>query len=152
MKANFVFQVNYGFLSKGIRRIDKALAAAVQQLSQSRPSAAKIVVLITTGRQAQVIGMTTLGRASQPLRDANVNILVIGIGKQPDIRELNLITKNPQDVEIIPSPDEVVINVHVLARQLRVGANEGKVSSLFFFFILSLFDCRGREGFRLTLL
>ena len=133
--------MNFRSLSKGIRRIDKALAAAVQQLLQSRPSAAKIVVLITTGRQAQVVGMTQLDRASQPLRDANANILVIGIGKQPDIRELNLITKNPQDVEIIPSPDEVVINVHVLARQLRVDANEGKGSILPLFLSILSFTC-----------
>ena len=85
--------------------------------------------------------MTPLDRASQPLRDANANILVIGIGKQPDIRELNLITKNPQDVEIIPSPDEVLINVHVLARQLRVDSNEGKGSILPFFLSLLSFSC-----------
>lgn len=137
----FLLEKIFGLL-KGIRRIDKALAAAAQQLRQSRPSAAKIVVLITTGRQAQVLGMTPLDRASQPLRDSNANILVIGIGKQPDIRELNLISKNPQNVKIIPSPDEVIINVHLLSRQLRREANKGEKStflSFFVSFILSFF-------------
>lgn len=70
--------------------------------------------------------MTPLGVASKPLRDANANILVIGIGKQPDIRELNLITKNPKGVEIIPSPNEVIINVHLLSKKLRQDATKGK--------------------------
>lgn len=116
---------------QGIRRIDLALAAAAQQLSQSRPTAAKIVVLITTGLQAQVFGMTPLDEASQPLRDANANVLVIGIGKEPDIRELNLITKNPKVVEIIPTPDEVIVSVHLLSRQLRQDANRGRRTNLF---------------------
>lgn len=77
--------------------------------------------------------MTPLDQASQPLRDAGANVLVIGIGKNPGIRELNLITGNPQSVNIIPSPDEVTVNVHVLSRQLRLAANEGKWSLVFSF-------------------
>ena len=95
-------------------------------MSQSRPSAAKIVVLITTGPQSEALDITPLDRASQPLRDANANILVVGIGKNPDVRELYQITKNPQDVQIISSPSEVVTNVHLFSRQLRIRANKGK--------------------------
>lgn len=69
--------------------------------------------------------MTPLDEASQPLRDANVNIVVIGIGKEPDSRELNLITGNPKAVEIIPTPDEVIVNVHLLSKQLRQDALKG---------------------------
>ena len=102
-----------------------ALATAAQLLSQTRSNAAKIVILITTGRQAQVFGMTPLDEASQPLRDADANLVVIGIGKEPDSRELNLITENPKAVEIIPTPDEVIINVHLLSEQLRHNAIRG---------------------------
>lgn len=80
--------------------------------------------MITTGLQARVLDRIPLSRASQPLRDANAHVLVIGIGKQPDVRELNLITRNPQDVKIIPSPKEVIINVHLLARRLIKEANK----------------------------
>ena len=80
-----------------------------------------------------MFGMTPLDEASKPLRDANANVLVIGIGKEPDIRELNLITKNPQAVEIIPTPDEVIINVHLLSRQLRQEANRGRSTNHFRF-------------------
>ena len=108
----------------GRRRMDLALAAAAGQLSQSRPNAAKIVILITTGLQAQVVGMTPLDEASKPLHDANANIFVIGIGKKPDLRELTMVTKNP--VEIIPTPDNVIVNIHLWLRQLRQQVNKGR--------------------------
>ena len=120
---------------QGIRRIDLALAAAAQQLSQSRPTAAKIVVLITTGLQAKVSGMTPLDEASKPLRDANANVIVIGIGKEPDARELNLITQNPKAVKIIPTPEEVIVKVHLLSRQLRQNANRGRSTNHFFLLV-----------------
>lgn len=79
--------------------------------------------------------MTPLDEASQPLRDANANIFVIGIGKQPDIRELNLISKNPKAVEIIPTPDEVIVNVHLLSKQLRQYAKKGKRTIYILFWV-----------------
>ena len=72
-----------------------------------------------------MVGMTPLDEASKPLRDANANIFVIAIGKQPDIRELNLITKNPKAVEIIPTPDEVIVNIHLWSSQLRQYVSNG---------------------------
>ena len=69
--------------------------------------------------------MTQLDEASQPLRDANANVVVIGIGKEPDSRELNFITGNPKAVEIIPTPEEVIVNVHLLSKQLRQDALKG---------------------------
>lgn len=103
--------------------MDFALAAAARQLSQSRPNAAKIFILITTGLQAQVVGMKPLDEASKPLREANANIFVIGIGKQPDLRELVPVTNNP--VKIIPTPDRVIVNLHLWLRQLRQQVNNG---------------------------
>ena len=103
-------------------------------MSQTRPNAAKIIILITTGQQAQVFGMTQLDEASQPLRDANANVVVIGIGKEPDSRELNLITGNPKAVEIISTPDEVTVNVHLLSKQLRQDAQKGTDMIFFLFF------------------
>lgn len=103
-------------------------------MSQTRPNAAKIIILITTGLQAQVFGRTPLDEASRPLRDANANVVVIGIGKEPDSRELNLITGNPKAVEIIPTPDEVTVNVHLLSKQLRQDAQKGTDMIFFYFF------------------
>ena len=131
---------------QGERRIDLALAAAAQQMSQTRPNAAKIVILITTGLQAQVFGMTPLDEASRPLRDANANVVVIGIGKEPDSRELNLITGNPKAVEIIPTPDKVIVNVHLLSKQLRQDALKGTdmIVFVFCFFRFWRTQCRMR--------
>ena len=123
---------------QGERRIDLALAAAAQQMSQTRPNAAKIVILITTGLQAQVFGMTPLDEASRPLRDANANVVVIGIGKEPDSRELNLITGNPKAVEIIPTPDKVIVNVHLLSKQLRQDALKGTDMIVFVYLFFSI--------------
>lgn len=123
---------------QGERRIDLALAAAAQQMSQTRPNAAKIVILITTGLQAQVFGMTPLDEASRPLRDANANVVVIGIGKEPDSRELNLITGNPKAVEIISTPDEVIVNVHLLSKQLRQDALKGTDMIVFVYLFFSI--------------
>ena len=105
-------------------------------MSQTRPNAAKIIILITTGLQAQVFGRTPLDEASRPLRDANANVVVIGIGKEPDSRELNLITGNPKAVAIIPTPDEVTVNVHLLSKQLRQDAQKGTDMIFFIFSIL----------------
>lgn len=116
------------YFKKGGRRIDKALTAAVQQMSQSRPLSAKIAVVIVTGPQSQAADTTQLRVAAQPLRDLNAHIFVFGIGKNVRLRELNLITKDPQDVQTILSPSEIILNVHRWSRQLRINANEGEKS------------------------
>lgn len=97
-------------------------------MSQSRPLSAKIVVVMVTGPQSQSADTTQLRRAAQPLRDSNAGIFVIGIGKNVDLRELNLLTKNSQDVQTISSPSEIILNVHKWSRQLRINANEGEKS------------------------
>lgn len=97
-------------------------------MSQSRPLSAKIAVVIVTGPQSQAADTTQLRVAAQPLRDSNAHIFVVGIGKNVRLRELNLITKNPQDVQTILSPTEIILNVHRWSRQLRISANEGEKS------------------------
>ena len=97
-------------------------------MSQSRPLSAKIAVVIVTGPQSQAADTTQLRVAAQSLRDLKAHIFVFGIGKNVRLRELKLITKDPQDVQTILSPSEIIFNVHRWSRQLRINANEGEKS------------------------
>lgn len=50
------------------------------------------------------------------LCDVNVNVVVIGIGKEFDSWEFNFIIGNLKVVEIILIFDEVIVNVYLLSK------------------------------------
>ena len=86
------------------RRMDKALKLAFDKLFTPeygmRMDAAQVLVLLTDGGQTQEAGAVALSQAIVPFHEANVKVLVVGIG--PDIKkdELRSIVKSDEDLYI----------------------------------------------------
>ena len=109
----------------GQRRIDRALEAAARVLSRGRESVPKFAILLTTGRQAEVPGITPLDLAAESLRDVNAKAFVLAIGKETSIRELRLIVEDPNDVIPLYSEADMVSKVADIAGYIRRGASLG---------------------------
>ena len=74
----------------GRRRIDRSLGKIVDIMSNARPTATKLVVLLTADKQLSEFGSTTPARAAKPLWEKGVNIFIIAIGRRNilELREL----------------------------------------------------------------
>ena len=76
-------------------RIDKALDLASKRLftpaGGSRPNVAKVMVILTDGKQTVTSDSKTLDRAALPLQQKNVTVFAVGVGKAIDINELLLL-------------------------------------------------------------
>ena len=73
----------------GRRRIDRSLDKIVE-IMNARPTATKLVVLLTADKQLSEFGTTTPARAAKPLWEKGVNIFIIAIGRRNilELREL----------------------------------------------------------------
>ena len=74
----------------GRRRIDRSLDKIVEIMTNARPTATKLVVLLTADKQLSEFGSTTPARAARPLWEKGVNIFIIAIGRRNilELREL----------------------------------------------------------------
>ena len=74
----------------GRRRIDRSLGKIVEIMTNARPTATKLVVLLTADKQLSEFGSTTPARAAKPLWEKGVNIFIIAIGRRNilELREL----------------------------------------------------------------
>ena len=74
----------------GRRRIDRSLDKIVEIMTNARPTATKLVVLLTADKQLSEFGTTTPARAAKPLWEKGVNIFIIAIGRRNilELREL----------------------------------------------------------------
>lgn len=79
-------------------RIDKALHLAATRLftpkGGARPNVAKVMVILTDGKQTVMSDSKTLDVAVRPLQDMNVTIFAVGVGNAIDIGELLLLVGN----------------------------------------------------------
>lgn len=79
-------------------RIDLALDLAASSLftleGGSRPNVAKVMVILTDGKQTNMPGSKTLDIAVRPLQNINVTIFAVGVGNAIDINELLLLVGN----------------------------------------------------------
>lgn len=103
----------------GIRRIDRALIAAGSVLNSARPSASKVVILLTAGRQAQVSGAQSLDQAMEPLRQHRARTFVIAIGQQADKKELGPVVENPRDIFAVSTFDMLRRHSIPIAKDVR---------------------------------
>lgn len=87
----------------GIRRIDRALIAAGSVLNSARPSASKVVILLTAGRH--VSGAQSLDEAMEPLSQHRPRMFVIAIGQRVDKTELEPIVENPSEIFAVTAFD-----------------------------------------------
>ena len=108
----------------GETRIDKALQLASSELlterSGSRAGVAKVVVLLTDGRQSKAPDGLDLQKAAAPLLSAGVRIFAVGIGSDVDKKELQLVVDKSDDVIVVPSYDGLATRV----RQLSIATCE----------------------------
>ena len=79
-------------------RIDKALHLAATRLftpeGGARPNVAKVMVILTDGKQTVMSDSKKLDVAVRPLQDMNVTIFAVGVGNAIDIEELLLLVGN----------------------------------------------------------
>ena len=87
---------------QGNRRIDRALDKAADILRRTDPSSSKLLVLLTTGRQAQESDITPLDVSIQPLKDMGAFMYVVAIGSQPSTRELRPLVVKLEDIFRVP--------------------------------------------------
>lgn len=87
---------------QGSRRIDRALGEAADILRRTDPSSSKIVVLLTTGRQAQESDVTPLDVSIQPIKDMGTSMYVVAIGIRPSTKELRPLVVKLEDIFRVP--------------------------------------------------
>ena len=104
---------------RGETRIDKALQLASTELQTKRSGAragvAKVIIVLTDGRQSKAPDGLDLQKAAAPLLSAGVRIFAVGIGNEVDENELQLIVENGDDVIVVPSYDGLATRVRQLS-------------------------------------
>ncbi|KAL9966798.1 hypothetical protein ACROYT_G024919 [Oculina patagonica] len=109
---------------RGETRIDKALQLASSELlterSGARAGVAKVMVLLTDGRQSKAPDGLDLKKAVAPLLTAGVRIFAVGIGSEVNEKELQLVVDRTDDVIAVPSYDGLATRV----RQLSIATCE----------------------------
>lgn len=87
------------------RRMDKALKMAFDRLLKPeygmRVDVPQVLVLLTDGGQTQEAGAVALSQAVVPLHEANVKVVVVGIGSDVTRDELRSIVKSDQDLYMV---------------------------------------------------
>lgn len=109
---------------RGETRIDKALQLAYYELLTHRGGAragvAKVVIVLTDGRQSKAPDGLDLEKAVAPLLSAGIRVFAVGIGKEVDEKELELIVDKKEDAILVPSYDGLAARV----RQLSISTCE----------------------------
>lgn len=129
--SNAIFNAEVDALPyvRGETRIDKALQLAYSELLSKRGGAragiAKVVIVLTDGRQSRPPDGVELHKAVAPLLSAGIRVFAVGIGKEIDEDELLLIVDKKEDAILVPSYDGLAVH----ARQLSIATCEssGKV-------------------------
>ena len=89
----------------GKRRMAAAVTEAYRMLESSRSDVTTYIIVLTAGREDKLYESKALEKAAQPLLDSQTPVFVIGIGSEPDITELRLITERDSDIFMVPSSD-----------------------------------------------
>lgn len=106
------------------RRMDRALDAAATALGGARDSVAKIVILLTNGKQAREEGATSLRDAAQPLRDLGAKMFVVAISSGVDSTELAPLVENAGDMFRVPSFGGLQDKERQIAKEIADKAGE----------------------------
>lgn len=94
----YVRKIDNAPMVGGLRSMDRALDQALNTLKQSRKGAAKVVVLMTTGREQDNNGKSPLDKKAALLKAAGARTYVIAFGKEPDSRELSAVVQRSEDL------------------------------------------------------
>lgn len=108
----------------GQRRMDRALDAASTLLTETRPSAPKIVVLLTAGRQSLGVNRRLIDEAAARLRDKGAKTYVIAIGAGPNKNELRGAVDRPEDIIPVRSFNKLSPTASPISRELAGGTGK----------------------------
>ena len=110
---------------KGSTRIDRALdLAATDIFPKARGSVPKLALLITDGKQTRESDAIGLKEASEPLRQAGVRVLALGIGSDVDRNELRLVTETDDDVVMATDFEDLLLKIGNLTNRVCELAGE----------------------------
>ena len=110
---------------RGLTRIDKALDLTARDIfAQSRSGVPKIAMLITDGTQTAAADAKGLKEASEPLRQAGVRVLAVGIGRGVIKEELRLVTESDEDVVLVANFINLLLKLSNLISQVCRLAGE----------------------------
>lgn len=114
----------------GQRRMDRALDAASTLLGETRPSAPKIVVLLTAGRQSLGVNGRLLHEAAGRLRDKGAKTYVVAIGAGPNKNELRGAVDRPEDIIPVRSFNKLIPKAPPISRELAGGSGESVLAAV----------------------
>ena len=110
--ASFDYLVDGLPHERGLTRIDRALKLARSIFDSSgvitRRGVPRIFILLTDGKQTVAQDALTLNEAAQPLHETDVKILVVGMGSNVDVEELQAVALDKEDVFLATSFDNLV--------------------------------------------
>ena len=109
-------------------RIDKALRMSQKDMfsltNGGRPTAGKLLIVLTDGSQTQDAGAEDPGDVAEELRKAGIRVIAVGIGKGVNNTELAHIAGDATNVFSAASFDEL-ISSDFLSSVNKVGCAEG---------------------------
>ena len=105
--SDFETAVDKAPFVSGDRRIDRSLDKTSEIMANARQQATKIVVLLTSGKQASAFGSKTPGEAAIPLREGGVYSYVVAIGQEPNITELRPVVQETSHIFRMASFDDL---------------------------------------------
>jgi hypothetical protein len=121
---DFKNQVNQAPYLVGPRRIDEAMALAVDSFKNARPNVPKITVLLTTGPQTPVPGSTPLSEAVKPLVDNGIRPYIVAVGREVDQWNLNGAVSKPEDVFPVNNSQQLLPQASPIAKKIAGGAGK----------------------------
>ena len=99
------------------RRMDRALEHAAKMLSRTGKLARKIVVLLTSGIQAE--GAKPLKEAIKPLQGIGAQTFVVAVGRRIDSRELRPVVDRNRDIFKVLSHSNLPSQSQLIATKIR---------------------------------
>ena len=102
----------------GKTRIDKALEKASELFEYARDGVAKFAVILTDGVQTNDRDAKNLAEASAPLRNQNVRVIAIGIGREIKQSQLRLLVDSEDDMFQPKDFDELKLILGNFIKQL----------------------------------
>lgn len=105
----------------GEKRLDEALyfAARVLSLKKDRRDSHKILLVLTDGKKP--LGRNSLEDAARLLKQIGVKVIIVGVGGNVDIKELEAITARPDDLFYSRSFEELIRQVPVITDHVLVS-------------------------------
>ena len=113
----------------GGNRKDRALLNARRMFKSTNRNAfddfhriSKVLVFITEGNQTHGSNLTPLLKAVHPLRKHGVRVIMVGVGDQVSYEELRTISRDPNDIYLVRSFDNLdKISAELMTKICRVN-------------------------------